>query len=136
MKGLRCALMMIAICGTALVLAAAARHGLIEPADLTARCDRSGHDGWCRLRTWIIQAFVNERIGWTALALAGLATVTARRSVAGVALFLACAGMILYTTELSAPAALLALLVFVRVVPDGQAAAPAKASSNAQYDKA
>ena len=136
MKYWHAVLTVIIICVTALALAFAARHGLIEPADVTVRCDSGGHDGWCSVRTWIIQAFVNQRIGWAALTLAVLATVTAWRSVAGAALFLACAGMILYTTELSAPAALLALLVFVRRVPDGQAAAPANASSDAQYDNA
>jgi apolipoprotein N-acyltransferase len=136
MKGWRAALVVIMVCGTALALAAAARHGLIEPADVSARCDNGGRDAWCSVRAWIIQAFVHQRIGWAAWALAVLATVTAWRGVAGIALFLACAGMILYTTELSAPAAVLALLVFVRAVRNGQAAAPANASSNAQYDKA
>ena len=43
------------------------------------------------------------------------------------------AGMILYTTELCAPAALLAALVFVR---EGQPPAAASINSNAQYDQA
>ena len=129
----RTAATVVLICGAALALAAAARHGLIEPADITARCDGGGQGGWCTVRAWIIQAFVNQRIGWAALALAALATVTAWRSVAAVALFVACAGLILYTTELCAPAALLAALVFVR---DGKPAAPANVSKSAQYDKA
>ena len=126
----------VLICATALALAAAARHGLVEPADVTARCDGGARDGWCTVRAWIIQAFVNQRIGWAALTLAALATVTGWRSLAGAALFVACAGLILYTTELCAPAALLALLVFVRDSRLGQPAAPANTSSNAQYDKA
>ena len=121
------------ICATALALAAAARHGLIEPADVTARCDGGAKDGWCSVRAWIIQAFVNQRIGWAALTLAVIATVTGWRSVAGAALFVACAGLILYTTELCAPAALLAALVFAR---EGKAAVAANISKSAQYDKA
>ena len=118
---------------TALALAAAARYRLIEPADITAYCDGGGQEAWCSVRAWTIQAFVNQRIGWVALVLAVIATVTGWRSVAAAALFAACAGLILYNTELCAPAALLALLVWVR---EGQAAAPANISSNAPYDKA
>ena len=133
MTGLRTAVYVVLIGATALALAAAARHGLIEPADMTARCDGGVQDTWCSVRAWTIQAFVNQRIGWVALALAVIATVTGWKSVAAAALFAACAGLILYTTELCAPAALLALLVFAR---EGQPAAVAKTSNNAQYDKA
>ncbi len=133
MTGLRTAVYVVLIGATALALAAAARHGLIEPADMTARCDGGTQDAWCSVRTWIIQAFVNQRLGWAALVLAVIATVTGWRSVAAAALFAACAGLILYTTEFCAPAALMALLVFVR---EGHPAAPASASESAQYDKA
>ena len=136
MTGWRTAVVVVLIGATALALAAAARHGLIEPADVTARCDGGAKDGWCIVRAWIIQAFVNQRIGWAALTLAVIATVTGWRSVAGAALFVACSGLILYTTELCAPAALLAMLVFVRDSRWGKPAAPANISSNAQYDKA
>lgn len=129
----RTAVGVVLICATALALAAAARHGLIEPADVTARCDGGAKDSWCIVRAWIIQAFVNQRIGWAALAMALMATVTGWRTLAGAALFVACVGLILYTTELCAPAALLAALVFAR---EGQAAAAANISSSAQYDKA
>jgi hypothetical protein len=131
--GLRTSVYVVLICAVALTLATAARHGLIEPADVTARCDAGAKEAWCTVRAWTIQAFVNQRIGWVALALAALATATAWRSLAGAALFTACAGLILYTTELCAPAALLALLVFVR---KGKPAATASASSKPQYDKA
>jgi hypothetical protein len=121
------------VCVVSLGLAALARHRLVEPADMTALCDGGADSALCVLRAWIIQAFVHQRIGWFALALAALATVTAWLSLAVVALFSACAGMVLYTTELCAPAALLAVLVFVR---DGQAVAPASISNTAPYTKA
>ncbi len=133
MNACRSLALALAICIAALGLAALARHRLIEPADMTAYCDGGAGGSLCVLRAWIIQAFVHQRIGWFALALAVLATATAWRSVAALALFSACAGMVLYTTELCAPAALLAALVFVR---DGQAAAAASTSNNAQYTKA
>lgn len=123
----------VVTCFAALGLAALARHRLIEPADMTAYCDGGAGSALCVLRAWIIQAFVHQRIGWFALSLAVIATVTAWRSVAALAVFAACAGMVLYTTELCAPAFLLATLVFVR---DGQAAAPASTTSKAQYTNA
>ena len=129
----RTAVAVVLICAMALALAAAARYGLIEPADVTARCDGGAKEALCTVRAWIIQAFVNQRIGWVALALALFATVTGWRIAAGAALFVACAGLILYTTELCAPAALLAALVFAR---EGKAAVAANISSSAQYDKA
>lgn len=133
MKALRTVVWVLLIGTTALALAAAARYGLVEPADMTARCDGGAQEVWCSVRAWTIQAFVNQRIGWAALALAAIATLTGWRSVAGTALFTACISLILYTTELGAPAALMALLVFVR---DGQTAAPANTHSSAPYHNA
>ena len=137
-------LTVITVCAAAFALAAAARHGLVEPPDMTAHCDGGAQDVRCNVRAWVIQSFVNQRIGWVALALAMLATVTAWRSIAAAALFVACAGLILYTTELCAPAVLLALLVFVRSaaegrvgnLAEGQAPAAASASNSPPYDRA
>jgi hypothetical protein len=99
----------------ALVLAQALRHGLVEPAALTAACDAAPwQDARCTLRTLTIQAFVQQRIGIAALALALLATLTRRRGVALAALLPAAAGLVLYSSALAAPALLLAALVCVR----------------------
>ena len=136
MTGWRGVSVIVVTAVTALALAAAARYGLIEPADVTARCDGGAIDNLCQVRAWTIQSFVHQRIGWAALGLALVATVTGWRSVAAIALFAACSGLILYTTELCAPAALLALLVFIRKTPRGQPAAPANTISKQQYDKA
>ena len=114
-------------------LAIGARYQLIEPAHITFACDGGSPQVWCTVRAWIIQAFVHQRIGWAALALASLAVLTGWQLLAAVALFLSCAGLILYTTELCAPAALLALLVFAR---DGHTAATASNTSSAPYDTA
>lgn len=119
----------VLICTIALALAAAARHWLIEPAQVSARCDAGAADLWCVIRAWTIQSFVHQRIGWFALGAACVATVTAWRSMAGLALFAACAGLVLYTAALCAPAALLALLVLVR---EGQPAGAASTSSKPQ----
>lgn len=104
----------IAVCTLAFSLAAGARYLLIEPAHITFQCDGGSSEAWCTVRSWIIQAFVHQRIGWVALALASAALVIGWLWMTALALFIACAGLILYTTELCAPAALLALIVIVR----------------------
>ena len=104
-------------CATALALALAARHWLVEPAHLTAHCDGGAPEFWCAVRFWVIQSFVHQRIGWWALALAVFALVVPNRgaalAAAALALFAGSGALVLYTAELGAPAALLAALVFV-----------------------
>jgi apolipoprotein N-acyltransferase len=118
---------------TALALAAGLRHQLIEPVHLTAYCDGGAATGWCTLRAWVIQAFVHQRIGWFALGVAVLASITNWRSLAALAIVSSCSGMVLYTADLCAVALVLSALVFVRDhQADGQAVTPANTSSNAQ----
>ena len=131
MRAWRTWLAVLLICSTAIGAATAARHLLVEPAELAARCDAGLADAWCALRWWIIETFVQQRIGWFALILALVASVGAWRSLAALALFAACAGLVLYSTELCAPAALLALLVLVRRRPPTVAAKPSNSAQNA-----
>jgi hypothetical protein len=99
----------------ALVLASLARHRLVEPADLTARCDAAPWEGVaCTLRTLTVQAFAAQRLGTLCLAAAAIATLARWRALAIVALAAGSAGLVLYSTLLSAPAVLLAALVLVR----------------------
>lgn len=120
-------------CAAAFALAGAARHWLIEPAAMSERCGAGSADLWCLARAWTIEGFVQQRIGWCALGLSIIATAGTWQSVAAVALFAACAGLVLYSTALCAPAALLALLVFVR---ERRPTAAASASSSAQNTSA
>jgi hypothetical protein len=115
-------------CGLSLVAAAFVRYTWIEAVDVAARCDAGVGGFVCTLRAWIIQAFVHQRLGWAALGAAALAFAFTSPWLAGMALFLACSGLVLYSTELSAPAALLAALVFANV---GQAATTAKVKNKA-----
>lgn len=114
MNAARRAATAVAVSAVAFSLAAGARYLLIEPAHITFLCDGGSREAWCEVRSWIIQAFVHQRIGWAALAIAAAALVTGWLSMASIALFVSCAGLILYTTELCAPAALLALIALVR----------------------
>lgn len=103
----------------ALVLAILARHQLVEPADLTARCDAAPWEGIaCTIRTLTVQAFAAQRLGTLALAAAVIATLTRWRVLAIAAAAAGSAGLVLYSTLLSAPAVLLAALVLVRPAGD------------------
>lgn len=129
MKTWPAAALIVLGCALAIALAAAARHWLIEPVAMSVRCLTSALDLWCLLRGWTIEAFVQQRIGCCALGLAIIATLGAWRGMAAIALFAACLGLVLYSTDLSAPAALLALLVLAR---EPRPAAAASASNSAQ----
>jgi hypothetical protein len=111
------------LCGLSLLLAAYVRFNWIESSTVAAPCDAGASSMVCTLRAWIIQAFVHQRLGWAALALAALAYAVASPWLAGAALFLGASGLVLYSTQLCAPAALLAALVFANV---GQPATAAK----------
>lgn len=97
-----------------LVLAAAARHGLVEPPALMTTCDAQAWASLpCGLRTLVVQGFVDQRLGALALGLAVGAFALCQRWLAVGALGLAGAGLVLYNASLSAPAALLAALAMV-----------------------
>lgn len=108
--------------------AAALRFGLVEPADVAQRCDAAP---WasapCALRTAAVHAFANQRLGIAALVLACMALVLRSARLALLAGALATAGLVLYGAGWSAPAAVLALLAWVRAttrVIDGSPTRP------------
>ena len=107
---------------SALALAGLARHGLVEPADLTAACDAAPWEGAvCTLRTLTVQAFAAQRLGLAAMACALLALVTRWRWPALTGLGLGSAGLVLYSVGGAAPAVLIAALVLVRPAGEGGA---------------
>jgi hypothetical protein len=120
-------------CALALSLAALARYGLVEAGPLAAYCDGGGQGWRCSVRSGVIQVFILGRLGWTALGLAALAWVLSSRWLAALAIFAACAGLVLYSAELSAPAALLAALVFA---PTARLSSGANGASAKQASKA
>jgi hypothetical protein len=96
-------------------LALGARHGLVEPAARTQRCDATPWlDTVCTLRTLTVQAFVDQRLALAALVLALLAVLTGRRWAAGSALAAGSAGLVLYSADIAAAALLLGALACVR----------------------
>lgn len=100
------------------------RHALVEPAELTARCDAAPwQSAVCSLRSATVQAFVHQRIGIASLALGlaalGLVFVWPRATVwrlglAMAALATGCVALVLYAAAPGAVGVLLALLVLQR----------------------
>lgn len=96
-------------------LAHAARHGLVEPADLTARCDAARWgDSACVVRTLVVQTFVDQRIGLLAMACGLWATGVRSRGLAVIGLASGAAGLVLYSAGPAAAGLLLSALVWVR----------------------
>lgn len=106
----------------ALALASLVRYRLVEPAELTALCAAAPREtAECVLRSVAVQAFVNQRIGIAALACALAALLTRRRALALPALAAAGLGLVLYSTDWAAPAALLAALALLPPAASGGA---------------
>lgn len=124
--------------GSGLLLAYGLRHGLVEPAALTHRCEALEASWVCVVRGWTVAAFVHQRLAWVALGLAVLALVarlaypsrsnlnqadersprnwsvllerTGQLARHG-ALLLGGAGLVLYAADVAALAVLMAMLV-------------------------
>jgi hypothetical protein len=126
--------------------AAAARFAWVEHAATAAFCDGGSGGLVCTLRSAVIQAFIHDRLGSAALALAALAaglagwraTVSSpgtalglhhvQRTVLLAALAASSAGLWLYAAPWAAPALLLAAAVWVGEDADQIAALAASAS--------
>lgn len=114
-RGLRATIIATALAAAALGLAWLARAQLIEPTHWSAACDAAPWQGFeCRLRRALIEAFVSQRIGWTALAAAIGAAAWGSPRLAYAALGLGSAGLVLYSVSVAAPAVLVAVLVLAR----------------------
>jgi hypothetical protein len=104
-------------CAASLSLALAARFGLVEAAEFAAGCEAAPWDGACILRSALVQSFLDQRVGWFALASGVVATLLRRRWIATLSLVCGCAGLVLYSAGPAAPAVLLSAMVLVRPRP-------------------
>lgn len=110
----------------ALAIAALLRYQVVEPVAIAHHCAPAPWHGWCALRTAVTTAFRHQEIGWVALAVsiaavvavAGNARQLARR-LARAGLALGAVGLILYSYDPAAVAAVLAAVVLARRQPDG-----------------
>lgn len=146
MNRLAASLTLTAWCAAWAGAAAAARFAWVEHAATAALCDGGGAGLVCTLRSAVIQAFIHNRLGSVALALAasvaGLAWWRARaqparlaravhlaqRTLLLAALAASSAGLWLYAAPWAAPALLLALAVWVGEDADQIQALAARAS--------
>lgn len=146
MTRLTAALSLAAWCAAWAAAAAAARFAWVEHAATAAFCDGGGGGLVCALRSAVIQAFIHDRLGSAALALAALAAGLAwwraatsgsrmalglhraQRTLMLAALAASSAGLWLYAAPWAAPALLLAVAVWVGEDTDQIAALAASAS--------
>jgi hypothetical protein len=147
---LTAALSLAAWCAAWAGAAAAARFAWVEHTATAARCDGGGGGLVCTLRSAVIQAFIHDRLGSAALALAALAAGLAwwraaasgsrmalalalalhraQRTLMLAALATSSAGLWLYAAPWAAPALLLAVAVWAGEDTDQIAALAASAS--------
>lgn len=102
------------------------RYGLLEAGLLPRDCGGSvaeGLGGLCGLKWALVQAFVDQRLGWAAFGFGVLGFVTGRRAAAWVGWLCGVAGLVLYSFDPAAVGAMLSLLALGRRADDegGQA---------------
>ena len=95
-------------------LAFAARYWLVEPAELSLACDMGLSEASCSLKSLVVSIFAHQRLGYFALAGAGLSLLAQTSIPAWVTLVAGCAGLVLYCADLSAPSTLIAALVLMK----------------------
>jgi hypothetical protein len=95
----------------------ALRYGLMESDALHTLCASSDEDWRCLTRRWAPQIFMDQRIGWLALAAGALswlpAGTLARRALAVLALVSGVAGLVLYSADFAAAGLLLGLITLM-----------------------
>ncbi|MDO5101538.1 MAG: hypothetical protein Q4D91_01325 [Lautropia sp.] len=98
----------------ALAIALALRYLVVEATEVGQACDVTPWEGLCAGRTALILSFRHQELGWVALGIALLATVLRYRTLGLIAVAAGLFGLILYSYEPAAVAALLGLLVIAR----------------------
>mgnify|MGYP001002469673 FL=1 len=99
----------------ALVVALLLRYLVVESTDLALHCDMHRWEGWCGVRTALVLSFFRQDLGWVALVLSLLACWRQGLLMARLSLALAVAGLILYSYEPAAVAALVAAMLLARL---------------------
>ncbi len=98
----------------ALAIALVLRYWVVENTGVALSCDVAPWEGLCAGRTALVLSFANQELGWVALAIAVAATLLRHRLLGQLALAAGLFGLILYSYEPAAVAALLGLLVIAR----------------------
>lgn len=93
------------------------RYAVLEAGAFPADCKpllADGLEGLCLVKWALVQAFMQQRLGWVSLALGVLAFVSGRRPVAWGGWLSGIAGLVLYSFDYAAVGAMLSLLVLAR----------------------
>lgn len=99
----------------ALLVALLLRYLVVESTDVALHCDVQRWQGWCAARTALVLSFGRQELGWAALALALFACRRQTRHMARLALAAGVAGLILYSYEPAAAAALIGAMLIARL---------------------
>ena len=102
-----------------MLLSALVRYQLIEPFSWSEWCVASPWEGWCALRSLVIELIQQQRIGWLATIAGMLAILTGWSWAAGSALLCGAFAVVLYAVEPGAFGGLLGLLLLLRKSDDG-----------------
>jgi hypothetical protein len=97
-------------------LAMAARYLLIQPPELSHRCDLGDAPAWCSVRLAIIMSYAWYSLGYLALGASIAALVWRNRPVATFTLCSGAAAIVLYCYEPGALALVVGALVLARSV--------------------
>ena len=96
------------------LFAAWIRFELVEPLARSAACAADPSTALCQLRAIVVALFQGERVGWVALAIAVAGGLMRWHWLAGLALLVGVAALMLYSVEPGAAAVLLASTVLLR----------------------
>ncbi|WP_407280306.1 hypothetical protein U5817_07940 [Aromatoleum evansii] len=104
---------------SAVVLAAVLllRYAVLEAGAFPADCKplfADGPEGLCLVKWALVQAFMQQRLGWVSLALGVVAFASGRRPAAWAGWLSGIAGLVLYSFDYAAVGAMLSLLVLAR----------------------
>ncbi len=90
------------------------RSQLIEQSELGFFCDGGGQTPTCKIRWLIIQSFNTQGLGYFALFLGSLATLTRSAFISLLAGIVGVSGLVLYSWDYSAAGFLLGVLTLAR----------------------
>ncbi|WP_085317898.1 hypothetical protein [Derxia lacustris] len=116
---------LLAVVAAAVAAALAVRYGLMQNDELAVACARQAEGLACDARAAFPQLFMENRLGWLALAAGVLAFVFGRPGLGWIAVTLGAAGLVLYCYDLSAVGAVLGGVAVLRgpLAPVSQARA-------------
>ncbi|WP_028312106.1 hypothetical protein [Derxia gummosa] len=110
----------LAVIGAVIAAACAVRYGLMQNDELAVACARQAEGAACEARALLPLFFIENRLGWLALAAGALGFAFGRPALGWIAMAIGAAGLVLYCYDLSAVGAVLGMAAVLRA-PDAPA---------------